>query len=199
MGGATHTLPAPPLRAPAFVPKGTRQLRLLALVAAALFAACARGEETGTEASRQSPIIPLDTGTVFIETETDTFQVSVEIAETPNQREIGLMEREELPQDEGMIFLSYEEQDSTEGFWMFRTRIPLDIAYLDRDGRIVSIRTMQPCTSPVANYCDPYPPGARYWGALEVNGGYFAERGIGTGDRVLLRRGQRMLTPGDSA
>lgn len=167
-------------------------------MAAMLLAACTRNEEAGARASRHSPIIPLDTGTVFIETEADTFQVSVEIAETPNQREIGLMERVELPQDEGMIFLSYEERDSTEGFWMFRTRIPLDIAYLDRDGRIVAIRTMQPCTSPVAAYCDPYPPGARFWGALEVNAGYFAERGIEVGDRVLLRRGQRMLTPGDS-
>lgn len=164
----------------------------------ALVGACSPAEEGGSAPSRESPIVPLDTGTVFIETGSDTFQVSVEIAETPNQREIGLMERTELPEDEGMIFLSYEERDSTEGFWMFRTRIPLDIAYLDRDGRIVSIRRMEACTSPVASYCPTYPPGERYWGALEVNAGYLARRGIEVGDRVLLRRGGRMLSPGDS-
>lgn len=167
-------------------------------VAFASLAACSGGGEAAS-ASRQSPIVPIDTGTVFIETEADTFQVSVEIAETPSQRQVGLMEREELPQDEGMIFLSYEENDSTDGFWMFRTRIPLDIAYLDRDGRIVAVRTMEPCTSPIAAYCGEYPPGVRYWGALEVNGGYFAEREIGVGDRVTLRRGGRTLTPGDSS
>ena len=173
-------------------------LQLRPLLSVLVVWACAGGEEAGTVASRESPILPVDTGTVFIETEADTFQVSVEIAETSNQRAVGLMERVELPEDEGMIFLSYEERDTTEGFWMFRTRIPLDIAYLDRDGRIVSIRTMQPCTSPIAAYCDPYSPGAKYWGALEVNAGYFARRGIGVGDRVLLRRGGRMLVPGES-
>lgn len=166
---------------------------------ASLLAACSGGDEASAHASRQSPIVPLDTGTVFIETEADTFQVSVEIAETPNQRAIGLMERVALPEDEGMIFLSYEEQDSTAGFYMFRTRIPLDIAFLDRDGRIVGVRTMEPCASPIANYCGTYNPGASYWGALELNSGYLAERGIGVGDRVTLRRGRRILTPGDSS
>ena len=168
-------------------------------VAFAALVACSGGEEAAVSASRQSPIVPIDTGTVFIETEADTFQLSVEIAETPSQRQIGLMERVELPEDEGMIFLSYEENDSAEGFWMFHTLIPLDIAYLDRDGRIVAVRTMEPCTSPVAAYCGEYPPGVPYWGALEVNGGYFAEREIGVGDRVTLRRGGRTVTPGDSS
>ena len=172
--------------------------RLAIALACGLLPACQGTDEAATEVSRASPIIPLDTGTVFIHTESDTFVVSVEIAETPNQREVGLMERQELPEDEGMFFLSYEERDSTEAFWMFRTRIPLDIAYLDRDGRIVATRTMEPCTSPYGVYCGKYPPGVRYWGALEVNGGYFAPRGIGAGDLVTLRRGGRTVSPADS-
>lgn len=161
--------------------------------------ACAPEAEESPRVSRGAPIVPLDTGTVFIETGADTFRVSVEIAETPTQREIGLMERMDLPEEEGMIFLSYEEQDSTAGFYMFRTRIPLDIAFLDRDGRIVAIRSMEPCPSPYASYCETYTAGVPYWGALEVNGGYFATRGIEVGDRVTLRRAGRVTPLPDSA
>ncbi len=175
-----------------------RALSILALLPAAVVLGCEGGEEVAVSVSRASPIIALDTGTVFIHTASDTFVVSVEIAETPNQREVGLMEREELPEDEGMFFLSYEERDSTDAFWMFRTRIPLDIAYLDRDGRIVATRTMEPCASPYAVYCESYPPGVRYWGAIELNGGYLAARGIGVGDLVTLRRGGRVVSPADS-
>jgi uncharacterized protein len=182
---------------PPFSPRWLSRAALLAALSIAF--GCGAAGESSAAASRQSPILPLDTGTVFIETAAGTHAVSVEIAETSNQREIGLMERAELPGDEGMIFLSYEERDSTEGFWMFRTRIPLDIAYLDRDGRIVAIRTMPPCTSPYGAYCPTYPPGARYWGALEVNAGYFEARGVRVGDRVTLRRLGRMLTPADSS
>lgn len=171
---------------------------VLALWLLPLAVGCIGNEESPPPASRQFPILPLDTGTVFIETAADTFVLRVEIAETPNQREIGLMERADLPQDEGMIFLSYEEHDSTAGLWMFRTRIPLDIAYLDRDGRIVSIRSMEPCTSPYARYCDSYPAGVPFWGALEVNRGYFDSRGIGVGDLVTLRRVGRSDAPVDS-
>lgn len=172
--------------------------RLAVVVPLGLVLACDRGRDVEARVSRASPIIPLDTGTVFIHTGNDTLVVSVEIAETPNQREVGLMEREELPENEGMFFLSYEERDSTDAFWMFRTRVPLDIAYLDRDGRIVATRTMEPCASPYGADCERYPPGVRYWGALEVNGGYLAARGIGVGDLVTLRRGGRTVTPADS-
>lgn len=159
------------------------------LLSLAPLIACAGEDDTLPPVSRQSPIVPLDTGTVFIETGADTFTVSVEIAETSNQTEIGLMERASLPADEGMIFLFYEPRDSSASFWMFRTRIALDIAYLDRDGSIVAIQAMEPCASPYAAACKRYPAGVPYWGALEVNRGYFASRGISVGDRVTLRRG----------
>jgi len=170
---------------------------IVALLSLLLFG-CA--EDEPPPVSRENPIVPLDTGTVFIYTDSDTFAVSVEIAETPEQRQIGLMERTALPENEGMFFLSYEEYDSTHGFWMFRTRIPLDIAYLDRDGRIVAIRSMEPCQSPYAAGCPTYPAGVPYYGALEVNAGYFASKGIEVGDLVRLRRGGgRQNAPPDSA
>lgn len=173
--------------------------RLATALLIPLLLACGGGDAGDPPVTRDNPVVPLDTGTVFIETSSDTFQLSVEIAETPNQRQIGLMERQTLPEDEGMIFLAYEESDATSGFWMFRTRIPLDIAYLDRDGAIVSIRAMEPCTSQYISACPTYPAGVPYWGALEVNRGYFESRGIGPGDRVTLRRGGRMRPLSDSS
>lgn len=158
------------------------------LASASLAAACAREDGSRVVASRQSPIVPMDTGTVSIETASDTFRVGVEVAETPDQAEIGLMVRDSLPAEEGMIFLLSEPRDPDAGFWMFRTRIPLDIAYLDEEGRIVAIRQMEPCPSPDPDLCRTYPAGAPYVAALEVSRGYFESRGIGLGDRVALRR-----------
>lgn len=150
--------------------------------------ACQPEESSSPPVSRAAPIIPLDTGTVVITTAADSFLLSVEIAETADQTRIGLMERETLPPEEGMIFLFAEPRESNEGFWMFRTRIPLDIAYLDAAGRIVAIHQMQPCASPYIRGCSPYLPGVPYQAAIEVNPGYFTTRGIGIGDRVELRR-----------
>lgn len=165
--------------------------RTLPGLLALLLAACTEAREGDrlVTASRQSPIVPLDSGVARIETAADTFSVRVEIAETPDQTEIGLMERDALPADEGMIFLFEQERDSTAAFWMYRTRIPLDIAYLDDDGRIVAIRSMDPCGSRHPAGCATYPPGVPYWSALEVNRGYFSARGIGIGARISLHRG----------
>jgi uncharacterized membrane protein (UPF0127 family) len=132
---------------------------------------------------------------VRIETDAEHHLVSVEIAETGEQRGIGLMARNSLPPDEGMLFVYSAPQDSSAAFYMFRTLIPLDIAFYDDEGRIVAIRHMEPCTSPTAAWCELYAPGVPYWGALEVNSGYFAEHGVGLGDRVVLIRGGEGVEP----
>jgi uncharacterized protein len=121
---------------------------------------------------------------VRIMTANDTVHLSVEIAETLEQQRIGLMERRSLPADEGMLFVYTEPQPGTASFFMFRTRIPLDIAFVDASGRLVAIRQMEPCTSPVAAWCERYGPGVPYIAALEVNSGYFEARGVEVGDRV---------------
>jgi uncharacterized protein len=149
--------------------------------------ACGSGEAEPPDVSRQSPIIPLDTGTVRIATAGDTFAVSVEVAETREQKSIGLMERRSLPIDEGMLFVYSEPQPGSAAFHMFRTHVPLDIAFFDASGRIVAIRQMEPCTSPVAGWCEKYSPGVPYAGALEVSRGYLAARGVGIGDRVTVQ------------
>ena len=68
---------------------------------------------------------------------------------------------------------------------MYRTRIPLDIAFADSSGSIVSVLAMQPCTYPVPDFCPKYSPGKGYRYALETNAGYFAAKGIAVGDRIV--------------
>jgi uncharacterized protein len=167
-----------------------RRVRLLAVGGSlvgwlAVAACCSAGEMPG-EVTRQAPIVPLDTGTVLVMTGTDTFRVSVEVARTHEQQSIGLMERSSLGADEGMLFVYDEPRPPDASFYMFRTRIPLDIAFVDEASRIVAIRGMEPCTSPVARACPQYSPGVPYSAALEVNRGYFQARGVSAGDRVVL-------------
>ena len=113
-------------------------------------------------------------------------RLTVELAERPRQRAQGLMGRERLGADAGMLFLYERLQSPDSGFWMYRTLIPLDIAFIDDDGRIAAIHRMPPCGSDAPGDCPAYRAGVSYRAALEVNAGYFAARGIGVGDCVSL-------------
>ena len=103
---------------------------------------------------------------------------AVEIADTPEEREQGLMFREALDADHGMVFIFPDERPRS--FWMRNTPLPLSIAYIDAQGIILEIHDMEPFSlEPVRSR---FP--ARY--ALEVNRGRFRELGIEPGDRVDL-------------
>lgn len=115
-----------------------------------------------------------------------TYPLQVEIADDPSERARGLMERDSLPADAGMLFVYPREQSPAASFWMYRTRIPLDIAFLGDDGEIRAILTMPPCASEDATECPSYPAGVPYRVALEVNAGYFAEHDVEVGDRIEL-------------
>lgn len=134
--------------------------------------------------------VPFDTAPAYLVTATDSITLRVEVADTDDRRAFGLMDRDALDDDAGMIFLYDVQQPGSSGFWMYRTRIPLDIAFLDGAGRIVAIRHMEPCTSRERARCEEmargYNPGEPYYGALEVNSGYFAEHGVAVGDRVVV-------------
>lgn len=105
--------------------------------------------------------------------------LAVKLADTPERREHGLMEVEDLPAGTGMLFVF--EGERTGGFWMKNTLVPLDIAYADADGEIVSILSMEPCA---ADPCAVYDPGTAYQLALEVPQGWFAEVGVDEGDTL---------------
>jgi len=157
--------------------------RLVPLLA--LAAACGGGSGQGDAVATT---IPFDTGTVRIVTASDTVSLLAEIATSDAQHEVGLMERFALDPNSGMIFVYPEPQPETDAFWMYRTRIPLDIAFVDSAGRIATILSMAPCESPNPEWCEEYAPGVRYQAALEVNRGFFASHGIEVGDAVLLDR-----------
>lgn len=107
--------------------------------------------------------------------------LEVELARTSAERQKGLMDRDHLAPDAGMLFLYDEAQPPEGGFWMYRTRIPLDIAFLDAEGRIAAKATMQPCPSPTPRDCPTTLAGVTYHAALEVNAGYFEAHGIEVG------------------
>jgi uncharacterized protein len=132
-------------------------------------------EPTTSEPEEKGPVVLLETSGG------EEVVVAVEVADSPKEREVGLMNREFIPDDAGMIFLF--DEPTTSGFWMKDTLIPLSIAFVDADGRILRILDMEPCE---ADPCEIYDPGVSYWSALEVNQGAFARWGVEEGDRLTL-------------
>lgn len=103
--------------------------------------------------------------------------LEVEVVDTPEGRAQGLMDRTELDERHGMLFVF--EESAPRSFWMKDTPLPLSIAYIDERLVIREIHDMEPFSlEPVRSR---YP--ARY--ALEVNQGAFDRLGIGVGDRIL--------------
>lgn len=124
--------------------------------------------ETGAGAAAEaSELVPLRVGGI---------EIQVEIADDADERQQGLMYRESLEANQGMLFV-YPEQ-RTLGFWMKNTLISLDIAYIDREGRIVDIQQMEPQTTETHDSAAP----AMY--ALEMNQGWFEANGIRIGDLI---------------
>jgi hypothetical protein len=107
-------------------------------------------------------------------------EVRAEVADERAERQTGLMGRTELAPDAGMLFVFGRERDLS--FWMRNTLIPLSIAYISADGRIVDIQDMEPLDDEPPSYASAEP--AKY--ALEVNQGFFAERGVEVGGTVEI-------------
>lgn len=106
----------------------------------------------------------------------------VESAKTNAEREKGLMFREELDVDKGMLFI-FDKEDIYP-FWMKNTLIPLDIIWLDKDNKIVFInKTSQPCNF---LYCPKINPEVSAKYVLEINAGIIDEIGLKIGDRASL-------------
>jgi uncharacterized membrane protein (UPF0127 family) len=147
--------------------------------------AFACGQDKGTEDST-TPLMSFDTGHMRIVTKSDTLHLTVELARTRDEQTMGLMERTQLADSAGMVFLYDADQPATTAFWMFRTKIPLDIAFVDSMGVIGSIKHMTPCTTATAQNCPTYPADVAYRAALEVNAGWFAKHKVSLGDRLVL-------------
>jgi uncharacterized membrane protein (UPF0127 family) len=106
--------------------------------------------------------------------------VRLEVAADPAARARGLMGRAEVPEGTGMVFLY--PGDVAEAYWMKNTLVPLSIAFVAADGRVVSVAEMTPCT---ADPCPSYPPAGPYRYAVELPAGAFEAAGVGEGDKVV--------------
>jgi uncharacterized membrane protein (UPF0127 family) len=112
-----------------------------------------------------------------ITTAKGTHRFMVELADTPERRAVGLMHRPSMPADHGMLFDF--KTDAPVAMWMRNTRIPLDMLFIARDGRIVNIAER---TVPFSETAIPSNGPVR--AVLELNGGTTARLGIKPGDRV---------------
>ena len=141
---------------------------LLLLVAVA----CGSAEEASDPSASALLSIGTDVGTTSLD---------IQVADTPAERETGLMGREGLSPYDGMAFVWRKPVVGT--FWMKDTLIPLSIAFWDDAGRIISILDMDPCTE---DPCPSYGPDDPFIGAVEVARGTFERHGVAVGDRVEL-------------
>jgi uncharacterized membrane protein (UPF0127 family) len=153
-------------------------------MAAAMLAAAAAGctpqADGGTGVSEQSAA-GLEQIPLTVQSRGGTHRFTVEIARTPEQQAQGLMHRQSLAPDRGMLFPYDPPQDAS--FWMKNTLIPLDIIFIRADGTIARIaeNTVPLSLEPVSSL---EPVGA----VLEIAGGRAAELGIQAGDKVSWAR-----------
>lgn len=126
------------------------------------------------EASLQTKMIKVSSGK-------RTTKLIVQVADTQKKRDKGLMFVGKLPENEGMLFVFSGKTYG--GFWMKNTLIPLSIAFLDSDGKILKILDMLPCKE---EDCPSYDPELSYHYAIEVNLGWFDRNQIKVGDFVKL-------------
>jgi uncharacterized membrane protein (UPF0127 family) len=153
-----------------------KRQHIVSLILILLFITGCKGD-----ASPPAVISPSPTEGIVFEKKTIKIRdktLMVEIADTPEKRQIGLMYRKNLGENEGMLFIFFEEDFHS--FWMKNTLIPLSIAFIKEDGTIVQIEDMEPETE--TTHPSKFP--AKY--ALEVNKGWFKENNITAGDKILL-------------
>ncbi|MBN9670396.1 DUF192 domain-containing protein [Roseibium aggregatum] len=132
---------------------------------------------SGQAATAQQRQAPLPQETVVIKSGESLHRFEAEVASTDRQRARGLMFREEMAADHGMLFVF--EGEGERYFWMKNTPLPLDIIYIAKTGRIVSIAKD---TTPFSEVAIPSGQPAEF--VLELNAGITSKLGIGPGDTV---------------
>jgi uncharacterized protein len=143
------------------------------LMALLIATGCGNGPATQPSAQPQPQSLPT------VQMRLGSRVMTLEWADEPHEQEIGLMHRHSMPEDHGMIFVFPAEQ--VRSFWMKNTHIPLDIVYVDGQGRIVSIKTMKPLDLSSVSSDKP----AKY--AIELNAGMAQKLGLKPGDVIVSK------------
>lgn len=141
-----------------------RFLRLISFCLLALSGGCVVAQD---QAQLHLPRVALGAG---------MHRIDAQVAMTPEQRQIGLMHRADMPQHEGMLFIF--DAPAQQCFWMKNTLLPLTAAFVADDGTIVNLADMKPQTTD--SHCSARP--VRY--VLEMNQGWFAKRAIKAGFKL---------------
>jgi uncharacterized membrane protein (UPF0127 family) len=164
-----------------------RRVGYAPIVLGMLFGAVAIGcnDGDGAPVPTGSDGAPLTTVT-FVNKEGEEIDLLVEVVDTPEERSRGLMFRESMPENQGMLFVF--EQEGQYSFYMRDTLLPLSIAFVEGEGDIIEIEDMEPLTE------DLHAPEEPYLYAIEVNQGWFDRHGIGAGAGVRIAR----VTPASS-
>ncbi len=155
-----------------FVTSEPRPRVALPQAVAALVLGLASSQFAGQASAQDAPQGRLPTTTLSA----GMHKIVAELAVTPQQQSIGMMMRREMGASEGMLFVN--EQAGVRCFWMRNTLIPLSIAFVAEDGRIVNIADMQPQSD--QEHCSAEP----VHHALEMRQGWFAKRKIGPGFKL---------------
>lgn len=151
---------------------------LSAALAFSLLTASAQAERAPVaQPQAGSPmILPVDSDPLIVETSGGELQFSIEIADSSATRAAGLMFREEMDDDHGMLFIF--ERTSPVGFWMQNTPMPLDLIFIDEAGLVEAILPGEPFST------DTISPGVPVRFVLELKQGTAQENGIAEGDRM---------------
>ncbi len=167
---------------------GKKEKRGLIIIALTIIylavSGCAAGPEVGTDGdaiAEEKPLLEI--------VDLNGYQVKMELALTPKQREQGLMGRESLADDQGMLFVlpAREPYPAEVSFWMKDCLIPIDLIFISREGIITAFHEMQP---PEPGTADEdlilYPSRGKVQFAIELRGGLARELGLAVGDEVEL-------------
>lgn len=169
---ASRAISAPPLDTLPGAIAIPRFARRLAGAWGALLVACALAVPAGVATAQEGPQMNLRR----VELTAGMHRIDAQVALTPQERQIGLMHRKDMPAHEGMLFVF--EQPSQQCFWMKNTLLPLTAAFIADDGTIVNLEDMKPQT--LDSHCSAKP--VRY--VLEMNQGWFAKKGIKAGAKL---------------
>ena len=145
---------------------------LTAAAAAAFLALTGVAVQAQSPPAAQSPQLNLQR----VELGAGMHRIDAQVAQAPQERQIGLMHRRTMPQHEGMLFVF--EQPGTQCFWMKDTLLPLTAAFVADDGTIVNLADMQPHAE--ESHCSAKP--VRY--VLEMNQGWFDKKGLKAGSQL---------------
>ena len=166
----------------------TKTLAPIALLClSALFLLACMGHQEVAQTNTATPVTPAVTPSPKIEARatiaSSTFQL--EVADTSEERARGLMGRESLEEDRGIIFVFQSQQ--TLSFWMKNTLIPLDILFIEENLTVVDVQTMRPERESSGGSLPIHTSAAPALYAIEINEGVAAECGIAPGAPVVLR------------